>query len=244
LHSVRRERSPMPDDKGPQFIIVMVTPPPYHGHLSIFTGLTLVNLLMFCSRFFSLEALTHRVAGVPPCRSGPTAGRSPRLSLRPLNISTSQVGAGAHPVPAHPVGCLSQALSLDDSSQSEGDCWPHSLAVLGTHLSLRFSVVPRQILLFSWHLSTLLQLSPLHVSPCVPIQSGLGKLILKEEMEKEQIRERHARSLSAQRYDPKMNSCDAGRQKQPPQLVYSRFIQRLQPRPTPCLVMDGMACIG
>uniref|UniRef100_A0A3B3VBE5 Actin binding LIM protein 1a n=1 Tax=Poecilia latipinna TaxID=48699 RepID=A0A3B3VBE5_9TELE len=40
------------------------------------------------------------------------------------------------------------------------------------------------------------------------IQSGLGKLILKEEMEKEQIRERHARSLSAQRYDPKMNNSD------------------------------------
>ncbi|XP_071778712.1 actin-binding LIM protein 1-like isoform X2 [Centroberyx gerrardi] len=41
------------------------------------------------------------------------------------------------------------------------------------------------------------------------IQSGLGKLILKEEMEKEQIRERHARSLSAQRYDPKQTNCDA-----------------------------------
>uniref|UniRef100_A0A668ARH3 Actin binding LIM protein 1a n=1 Tax=Myripristis murdjan TaxID=586833 RepID=A0A668ARH3_9TELE len=38
------------------------------------------------------------------------------------------------------------------------------------------------------------------------IQSGLGKLILKEEMEKEQIRERHARSLSAQRYDPKQTN--------------------------------------
>ncbi|XP_067278442.1 actin-binding LIM protein 1a isoform X11 [Pseudorasbora parva] len=33
------------------------------------------------------------------------------------------------------------------------------------------------------------------------IQSGLGKMILKEEMEKEKIRERHARSLSAQRYE-------------------------------------------
>ncbi|XP_073689793.1 actin-binding LIM protein 1a isoform X10 [Garra rufa] len=33
------------------------------------------------------------------------------------------------------------------------------------------------------------------------IQSGLGKMILKEEMEKEMIRERHARSLSAQRYE-------------------------------------------
>ncbi|XP_074502781.1 actin-binding LIM protein 1a isoform X11 [Sebastes fasciatus] len=43
----------------------------------------------------------------------------------------------------------------------------------------------------------------------IKIQSGLGKLILKEEMEKEQIRERHARSLSAQRYDPKQTNCDA-----------------------------------
>ncbi|XP_026098460.1 actin-binding LIM protein 1-like isoform X12 [Carassius auratus] len=33
------------------------------------------------------------------------------------------------------------------------------------------------------------------------IQSGLGKMILKEEMEKEMIREHHARSLSAQRYE-------------------------------------------
>uniref|UniRef100_A0A672MPP1 Actin-binding LIM protein 1-like n=1 Tax=Sinocyclocheilus grahami TaxID=75366 RepID=A0A672MPP1_SINGR len=33
------------------------------------------------------------------------------------------------------------------------------------------------------------------------IQSGLGKMILKEEMAKEMIRERHARSLSAQRYE-------------------------------------------
>ncbi|XP_035028333.1 actin-binding LIM protein 1a isoform X10 [Hippoglossus stenolepis] len=41
------------------------------------------------------------------------------------------------------------------------------------------------------------------------IQSGLGKLILKEEKEKEQIRERHARSLSAQRYDSKQSNCDA-----------------------------------
>ncbi|KAF3708434.1 Actin-binding LIM protein 1 [Channa argus] len=50
------------------------------------------------------------------------------------------------------------------------------------------------------------QLQDEHLSK---IQSGLGKLILKEEMEKEQIRERHARSLSAQRYDPKQSNYDA-----------------------------------
>ncbi|XP_057197272.1 actin-binding LIM protein 1a [Triplophysa rosa] len=41
------------------------------------------------------------------------------------------------------------------------------------------------------------------------IQSGLGKMILKEEMEKEQIRERHARSLSAQRCDPDHSGANA-----------------------------------
>ncbi|XP_034040074.1 actin-binding LIM protein 1a isoform X1 [Thalassophryne amazonica] len=50
------------------------------------------------------------------------------------------------------------------------------------------------------------QLQEEHLSK---MQSGLGKLILKEEMEKEQMRERHVRSLSAQRYDPKQTNCDA-----------------------------------
>ncbi|TNN61316.1 Actin-binding LIM protein 1 [Liparis tanakae] len=49
----------------------------------------------------------------------------------------------------------------------------------------------------------------LHEEHLSKIQSGLGKLILKEEMEKEHIRESHARSLSAQRYDPKQTNCDA-----------------------------------
>uniref|UniRef100_A0A8C5NAI1 Actin binding LIM protein 1a n=1 Tax=Gouania willdenowi TaxID=441366 RepID=A0A8C5NAI1_GOUWI len=51
------------------------------------------------------------------------------------------------------------------------------------------------------------QLQEEHLSK---IQSGLGKLILKEEMEKDQIRERHARSLSAQRYDPRQSNSDTG----------------------------------
>lgn len=42
------------------------------------------------------------------------------------------------------------------------------------------------------------------------IQSGLGKLIMKEENEKEQIREGHARSQSAQRYESQQNNYDGG----------------------------------
>uniref|UniRef100_A0A3Q3FHC5 Putative adherens-junction anchoring domain-containing protein n=1 Tax=Labrus bergylta TaxID=56723 RepID=A0A3Q3FHC5_9LABR len=82
------------------------------------------------------------------------------------------------------------APSPDDSSRSEGDRWPCSLVVLGTTPDTSASRRKR-------------------------LTSGLGKLILKEEMEKEQIRERHARSLSAQRYDPKQSNCDAGTESPP-----------------------------
>uniref|UniRef100_A0A7N8YQ47 Actin binding LIM protein 1 n=1 Tax=Mastacembelus armatus TaxID=205130 RepID=A0A7N8YQ47_9TELE len=93
------------------------------------------------------------------------------------------------------------APSLDDSSRSEGDHWPYSLAVLGTVGRRRSKEEEEEEALKRK------QLQEEHLSK---IQSGLGKLILKEEMEKEQIRERHARSLSAQRYDPKQTNCDAG----------------------------------
>ncbi|XP_010868382.1 actin-binding LIM protein 1a isoform X13 [Esox lucius] len=48
----------------------------------------------------------------------------------------------------------------------------------------------------------------LHEEHINKIQSGLGKLIMKEENEKDQIRERHARSQSAQRYQPQPTKCD------------------------------------
>ncbi|XP_040906168.1 actin-binding LIM protein 1a isoform X6 [Toxotes jaculatrix] len=95
------------------------------------------------------------------------------------------------------------APSPDDSSRSEGDLWPYSLAVLapiGSEGRRRSREEEEEEALKRK------QLQEEHLSK---IQSGLGKLILKEEMEKEQIRERHARSLSAQRYDPKHTNCDA-----------------------------------
>ncbi|XP_044070389.1 actin-binding LIM protein 1a isoform X10 [Siniperca chuatsi] len=92
------------------------------------------------------------------------------------------------------------APSPDDSSRSEGNRWPYSLTVLGSEGRRRSREEEEEEALKRK------QLQEEHLSK---IQSGLGKLILKEEMEKEQIRERHARSLSAQRYDPKQTNCDA-----------------------------------
>ncbi|KAJ8014097.1 hypothetical protein DPEC_G00036710 [Dallia pectoralis] len=48
----------------------------------------------------------------------------------------------------------------------------------------------------------------LHEEHINKIQSGLGKLIMKEENEKDQIRERQVRSQSAQRYQPQPIKCD------------------------------------
>ncbi|XP_075875123.1 actin-binding LIM protein 1a isoform X3 [Nelusetta ayraudi] len=91
------------------------------------------------------------------------------------------------------------APSLDDSSRSEGSQWPCSLAALGSEGRRRSREEEEEEALKRK------QLQEEHLSK---IQSGLGKLILKEEMEKEQIRDRHSRSLSAQRYDPKQSNCD------------------------------------
>ncbi|XP_049320561.1 actin-binding LIM protein 1 isoform X19 [Astyanax mexicanus] len=90
----------------------------------------------------------------------------------------------------------------DETPKIETDYWPcpPSLAALGTDMRSRSrdeeedeSVKRRQ--LQEEHLSK--------------IQSGLGKLILKEEMEKEMNRERYARSLTAQRFDSQYNNCTA-----------------------------------
>uniref|UniRef100_A0A8C2FS75 Actin binding LIM protein 1b n=1 Tax=Cyprinus carpio TaxID=7962 RepID=A0A8C2FS75_CYPCA len=51
------------------------------------------------------------------------------------------------------------------------------------------------------------QLQEEHLSK---IQSGLGKLILKEEMEKEMNRERYIRSVAAQRFDSQYANCTTG----------------------------------
>ncbi|TKS85331.1 Actin-binding LIM protein 1 [Collichthys lucidus] len=99
------------------------------------------------------------------------------------------------------------APSPDDSSRSEGDQWPYSLAVLGLCMVPAGSEGRRRSR--EEDEEEALKRKQLQEEHLSKIQSGLGKLILKEEMEKEQIRERHARSLSAQRYDPKQTNCDA-----------------------------------
>ncbi|XP_026108346.1 actin-binding LIM protein 1-like isoform X3 [Carassius auratus] len=82
----------------------------------------------------------------------------------------------------------------DYPAKIETDCWSFPIfhAALGTDGRRRSREEDEE------ELQKRRQIQEEHLNK---IQSGLGKMILKEEMEKEMIREHHARSLSAQRYE-------------------------------------------
>ncbi|XP_029691191.1 actin-binding LIM protein 1 isoform X22 [Takifugu rubripes] len=268
-HSVRRERSPLPDDKGSydrrERILQRSTSqgsigsPVYHRH-----GYT-PNLSRSPQHFHRPEALTgmqklcsslcsnsvgsrnndsrptspfrhhflpHSQGTDPPSgRSSPLPLRpdsrpgTPPLSQTPKHFHLPDQGSNIYRKPPiykqHDMAAIARqsksaddiirsatfpaahAPSPDDSSQSEGICWPYALLVLappGSEGGQRSREEEEE---------ETLKKKQLQEEQLRKIQSGLGKLILKEEKEKEQIRERHARSLSAQRYDSKQSSCDA-----------------------------------
>ncbi|KAJ8365179.1 hypothetical protein SKAU_G00140100 [Synaphobranchus kaupii] len=88
----------------------------------------------------------------------------------------------------------------DQTPKIETDYWPcpPSLAALGSDGRRRSREEEEEELLKRR------QLQEEHLNK---IQSGLGKLILKEEMERELNQERYSRSVSAQRCDPQYNNC-------------------------------------
>ncbi|XP_017551464.2 actin-binding LIM protein 1 isoform X8 [Pygocentrus nattereri] len=94
------------------------------------------------------------------------------------------------------------APRLDETPKIETDYWPcpPSLAALGSDVRSRSRDEDEEEHLKRRHLQEE------HLSK---IQSGLGKLILKEEMEKEMNRERYARTLTTQRYDSQHTNCTA-----------------------------------
>ncbi|XP_041804115.1 actin-binding LIM protein 1a isoform X2 [Chelmon rostratus] len=238
LHTARRERSPLPDDKSSRN---MSPTPPGEGSYdrrerilqrstsqgSI--GSPVYNRHGYTPTLSRSPQHFHRPGTDPPSgRSSPLPLRpdsrpvTPPLSQTPKHFHLPDQGSNIYRKPPiykqHDTAAIARqsksaddiirsatfpaahAPSPDDSSRSEGDRWPYSLAVLGSEGRRRSREEEEE------EAMKRKQLQEEHLSK---IQSGLGKLILKEEMEKEQIRERHARSLSAQRYDPKQTNCDA-----------------------------------
>ncbi|XP_058882017.1 actin-binding LIM protein 1-like isoform X23 [Acipenser ruthenus] len=93
------------------------------------------------------------------------------------------------------------APSPEDTAKIETDHWPcpPSLAAIGHDTRRRSREEEEE------EMQKRRQIQEEHLSK---MQSGLGKLILKEEMEKEMTQERYSRSISAQRYDsPQTDSC-------------------------------------
>ncbi|XP_061765993.1 actin-binding LIM protein 1-like isoform X1 [Nerophis ophidion] len=203
LLNARRDRSPLPDDKS----FRTMSP-------------TLSNEGCYDKRERILQRSTSQGSIGSPVynRHGytPTLSRSPQHFHRPDQGSNiyrkppiykqydtndiARQSKSADDIIRCATFPAAHAPSPDDNSQREGDCQPDSIAVLGSEGRRRSREEEEEETLKRK------QLQEEHLNK---IQSGLGKLILREEMEKDQIRERHARSLSAQRYDPKQNNGDA-----------------------------------
>ncbi|XP_026132213.1 actin-binding LIM protein 1 isoform X31 [Carassius auratus] len=165
----------------------------------------------------------HRPGPEPSSgRSSPLSSRpaTPTLSLTPKHFHVPDQGINMYrkpPIYKQHAALAAQSKSADDIIKSskfpaahaprpdetpkiETDYWPcpPSLAALGSDGRSRSrdeeeeEQVKRR------------QLQEEHLSK---IQSGLGKLILKEEMEKEMNRERYIRSVAAQRFDSQYANC-------------------------------------
>nr|XP_046259012.1 actin-binding LIM protein 1a isoform X7 [Scatophagus argus] len=191
LHTARRERSPLPDDKSSRN---MSPTPPCEGSYD-----RRERILQRSTSQGSIGSPVYNRHGYTP-----TLSRSPQHFHRP---GTDPPSGRSSPLPLRP------------------DSRPVTPPLCQTpkhfHLPDQGSNIYRKPPIYKQHGSEgrrrsreeeeeeALKRKQLQEEHLSKIQSGLGKLILKEEMEKEQIRERHARSLSAQRYDPKQTNCDA-----------------------------------
>ncbi|XP_039520918.1 actin-binding LIM protein 1 isoform X29 [Pimephales promelas] len=165
----------------------------------------------------------HRPGTEPSSgRSSPLSSRpaTPTLSLTPKHFHIPDQGINMYrkpPIYKQHAALAAQSKSADDIIKSskfpaahaprpdetpkiETDYWPcpPSLAALGSDGRSRSRDEEEDEQLKRR------QLQEEHLSK---IQSGLGKLILKEEMEKEMNREKYVRSVTAQRFDSQYANC-------------------------------------
>ncbi|KAL6487931.1 hypothetical protein MHYP_G00045570 [Metynnis hypsauchen] len=190
LQMSRRERSPMPDDRTPRTMSPTPSADSYYdmrGHiLQRSTSQGSIG-----SPIYSRHSYT------------PTMSRSPQHFHRPdqsENIYRKPPIYRQHAQSKSADDIIKSAKfpsayvpSQDDASKIETHYWPCPPArtTLGSDGRRRSREEDEE------ELQKRRQLQEEHLTK---MQSGLGKLILKEEKEKQQIRERHARSLSAQRH--------------------------------------------
>ncbi|XP_015225467.1 PREDICTED: actin-binding LIM protein 1 isoform X9 [Cyprinodon variegatus] len=196
LHSARRERSPMPDDKPSRNMSPTPSAEGFYDRRD--------RILQRSTSQGSIGSPVYNRHGYTP-----TLSRSPQHFHRPEALTGMQKLCSSL--------CSNSVGSRNSDSRPTSPFRHHFLP----HSQDQGSNIYRKPPIYKLHGSEgrrksreeeeeeALKRKQIQEEHLSKIQSGLGKLILKEEMEKEQIRERHARSLSAQRYEPKMNNCDA-----------------------------------
>ncbi|XP_036071527.1 actin-binding LIM protein 1a isoform X12 [Oryzias melastigma] len=203
LHTARRERSPMPDDKSSR----IMSPTPsgegcYDRRERILQRSTSQGSIG--SPVYNRHGYTPTLLRSPQHFHRPDQGsniyRKPPIYKQHDSAAVAHQSKSADEIIRSATFPAAHAPSPDDSWWSEADCCPRSFTLLGSEGRRRSREDEEEEALKRK------QLQEEHLSK---IQSGLGKLILKEEMEKQKIRERHARSLSAQRCDSKQSNCDA-----------------------------------
>uniref|UniRef100_A0A8C7YTX5 Actin binding LIM protein 1a n=1 Tax=Oryzias sinensis TaxID=183150 RepID=A0A8C7YTX5_9TELE len=203
LHTARRERSPMPDDKSSR----IMSPTPsgegcYDRRERILQRSTSQGSIG--SPVYNRHGYTPTLSRSPQHFHRPDQGsniyRKPPIYRQHDSAAVAHQSKSADEIIRSATFPAAHAPTLDDSWWSEADCCPRSLTLLGSEGRRRSREEEEEEALKRK------QLQEEHLSK---IQSGLGKLILKEELEKQKIRERHARSLSAQRCDSKQSNCDA-----------------------------------
>ncbi|XP_035028324.1 actin-binding LIM protein 1a isoform X3 [Hippoglossus stenolepis] len=199
LHTARRERSPLPDDK---FSRNMSPTPPPEGSYD-----RRERILQRSTSQGSIGSPVYNRHGYTP-----TLSRSPQHFHRPEALTGMQKLCSSL--------CSNSVGSRNSDSRPTSPFRHHFLP----HSQDQGINIYRKPPIYKQHApigsegrrrsredeeEEALKRKQLQEEHLNKIQSGLGKLILKEEKEKEQIRERHARSLSAQRYDSKQSNCDA-----------------------------------
>uniref|UniRef100_A0A3P9LVX2 Actin binding LIM protein 1a n=1 Tax=Oryzias latipes TaxID=8090 RepID=A0A3P9LVX2_ORYLA len=167
LHTARRERSPMPDDKSSR---IMSPTPSGEGCYD-----RRERILQRSTSQGSIGSPVYNRHGYTP-----TLSRSPQHFHRPGEPDSRPITPPLCQTPKH--------FHLPD----QGSNIYRKPPIYRQHEGRRRSREDEE--------EEALKRKQLQEEHLSKIQSGLGKLILKEEMEKQKIRERHARSLSAQRY--------------------------------------------
>ncbi|CAB1343323.1 unnamed protein product, partial [Coregonus sp. 'balchen'] len=219
LHTARRERSPMPDDKSSRN---MSPTPSAEGCYDMRERIlqrstkTLTGMQKLCSDLcsnshsdsrptspFRHHFLPHSQGTDPPSgRSSPIPQRpesrpvTPPLSLTPKHFhlpdSPTPKRKSADDIIRSATFPAAHVPRPDDTSPSENDHWPPcspSLALAALEGGRRRSREEEE-------------------EEALKRKQIQEEHINKEENEKEQIRESHARSQSAQRYEPHQTNCD------------------------------------